>query len=518
MTRWLGPAAWGKREAKAGARLPYAAHWNDSTLLLRDGGLMQSLSIAGMAFETEDADQLNHMLGVREVMLRSVLDARFVLYHHIIRRRVDVGLEGDFESPFAGELDRQWRARLGHRQLFVNEQFITLVRRPPRGKTGWPERVARWFSRREVDVDPSVLRELDAATRALVASLQPYGARLLGSYKTPHGTCSEPLELLSALYNGEMRPVVRPALESDIGHHIPYTRISFGLDTLELQRAGHRSFAGLLSVKDYPATTRAGLIDGVLRLGCECVLTESFAPADGQVARERIDLAIRRLRAADDDTATERREMLSAKDALVSGQTGFGDHHLTLLVRAPTMGALDGVLAEASSALADIGAIVVREDVNLEPGFWAQFPGNEDYVVRRALISTSNAAGFISLHGFPIGTAEGNHWGRQSAYSRRQAQRHISSIFTRATWAISPSSVLLGRVRRWCLISLQRRLKKPVHGPFFLIKIAAQRYLFARLAAIMLNWSRGCQRDLTHLNYPIAPTTALFWSNGWLRC
>jgi type IV secretion system protein VirB4 len=411
MSNWRGPAAWWKREARAGDRLPYAAHLNDNTLLLRDGGLMQTLSIAGMSFETEDADQLNHMLGVREVMLRSVLDARFVLYHHVIRRRVTVELGGDYEAPFAAELDRQWRERLAARKLFVNEQFITLVRRPPRGKTGWPERLSRWFNRREDEFDPGLVRELDAATRALMSSLQPYGARLLGCYKTGAGTCSEPLELLSALYNGEMRPVVRPPEGTDIGHHVPYRRLSFGLDTMELQGGADRGFGGLLSVKEYPATTRAGLIDGVLRLGSECVLTESFAPADRQIARERMDLAIRRLRAADDDTATERREMLSAKDALVSGQTGFGDHHLSLLVRARSMPGLDAALAEASSALADIGAIVVREDVNLEPAFWAQFPGNEDYAVRRALISTSNAAGFISLHGFPLGSMDGNHWG-----------------------------------------------------------------------------------------------------------
>jgi type IV secretion system protein VirB4 len=410
MSKWTGPAAWWKREAKAGDRLPYATHLNDSTLMLRDGGLMQTLAIAGMPFETEDADQLNHMLGVREVMLRSALDARFVLYHHVIRRRVTVSLDGEYAQPFAAELDWQWRQRLAARQLFVNEQFITLVRRPPRGKTGWPERLSRWFNRREEVQDPGLVRELDAAMRALLASLQPYGARLLGCYKSKAGVCSEPLELLSALYNGELQPVLRPGNDADLGHHIPYRRLSFGLDAVELQ-GGTRSFGGLLSVKDYPATTRAGLIDGVLRLGSECVLTETYAPADRQIARERMDLAIRRLRAADDDTATERREMLSAKDALVSGQTGFGDHHLSLLVRAPSLSSLDSALAEASSALADIGAVVVREDVNLEPGFWAQFPGNEDYAVRRALISTSNAAGFISLHGFPLGTQDGNHWG-----------------------------------------------------------------------------------------------------------
>ena len=41
----------------------------------------------------------------------------------------------------------------------------------------------------------------------------------------------------------------------------------------------------------------------------------------------------------------------------------------------------------------------------------ASSPATSNIVVRRALISTANAAGFISLHGFPIGQARGNHWG-----------------------------------------------------------------------------------------------------------
>src|SRR5690606_34592037 len=86
-------------------------------------------------------------------------------------------------------------------------------------------------------------------------------------------------------------------------------------------------------------------------------------------------------------------------------------HHLSVLVRAPDLGALDDAAATAAAALADIGAIAVREDTNLEPAFWGQFPGNEHYLVRRAMISTANMASFGSLHGFALGQAEGNHWG-----------------------------------------------------------------------------------------------------------
>ncbi|MDB5738164.1 MAG: VirB4 family type secretion/conjugal transfer ATPase [Sphingomonas bacterium] len=411
MAKWKGPAAWGQKEARAGDRLPYARHLDSHSLLLRDGSVMQMIQVPGLPFETEDSDALNHHLGVREVMLRSVLDARFVVYHHVIRRRVAVQLDQAITPPFAAMLNRRWQRRLDERRLFVNEQVLSIVRRPARGKTGWPERIQRLLRGGGNEIEAADLRALAAAATALLASLESYGARLLGTYEGVGGLCSEPLEILSALYNGEMRPVLMPPEGVDAGHHIPYARVSFGLDAIEVRRAGARAFAGLLSMKEYPDATRAGLIDGVLRLPHELVLTESFAPADRQVARERIDLAIRRLRSADDEAGAERREMLAARDALGAGQAGFGDHHLSLMVYADSLPALDTAMASAAATLADIGAIAVREDVNLEPCFWGQFPGNEGYVVRRALISTGNAAGFLSLHGMPIGRAGGNHWG-----------------------------------------------------------------------------------------------------------
>jgi type IV secretion system protein VirB4 len=415
-TGLTGTAKWARREQRAGDRLPYRQLIDERTIELRDGSLMRSLHVPGIAFETADADELNHAHGVREMLLRSTLDARFILYRHIIRRPVSASLS-DVEGPaFAQHLDELWRERLGGKRLFVNDQFLTLVRRPARGKTGWPERLARkWSKTKAAEHDPRSVRDLDAAATALLAGLQEYGARALGGYDGPGGRCSEPLELLSALFNGDLRPVLAPGPEVDLGHHLPYSRVSFGLDAFETRGPTGRSFCGTLSLKEYPAATRPGVVDALLRLQHALVLTESFAPADRQIAKERMDLAIRRLRATDEEATTERREMLGAKDALTAGHAAFGDHHLTLTLRVDDLPQLDDALAEAGAALADLGAIAVREDVNLEPAFWGQFPGNESYVVRRAMISSANAASFLSLHGFPLGRAEGNHWGEAAA-------------------------------------------------------------------------------------------------------
>ena len=414
-TKWMGAAAWSAKEARAGDRLPYLRLIDESTLLLRDGSVMTAIQVPGLLFETEDSEALNAHAATREVVLRSTLDARFVLYHHVIRRRVSVDLEAEFPDPISRHIDACWRDRLGSGQLFVNDQFITLIRRPARGKAGLVERVGKKFRRQDGDrlePDPKDLRSLRAASQGLVAALSAYGATPLGEYTGPQGsTNSEMLELLSALYNGEMRPVRKPADDVDIGHMLPYRRVSFGLDAIETRGSGAPEFAAMLGMKDYPEATSPGLLDSLLRLPFEMVVSESYAPTERQTARERMDLAIRRLKSADEEAAAERADMLAARDALGNGAVGFGDHHLTVMVRERQLGQLDDAMAACAAALADTGAIAVREDTNLEPAFWGQFPGNEAYLVRRALISSANMASFGSLHGFALGQAQGNHWG-----------------------------------------------------------------------------------------------------------
>src|SRR5690606_19367280 len=414
-TKWLGAAAWSAREAHAGDRLPYARLVDEHTLLLRDGSLRSALRVPGLRFETEDTEALNAHAITREVMLRSNLDAHFVLYHHVIRRRVSVELEASFDDPLAAHIDRRWREKVTSGSLFVNDQFVTLVRRPARGKAGLAERLSKLWrtrGREPLEADPTELRSLRAAIQSLAASLGEYGAQALGDYVGPSGQVNnELLELLSALYNGEMRPVRKPGEGTDIGRMLPYRRASFGLDAMELRGSGGADFAAILSLKDYPDATSPGLLDPMLRLPFEMVVSESFAPQERTTARERIDLALRRQRSADEEAMAERSETLAARDALGIGSTGFGDHHLTVLVRERDLARLDDATAAVAAALADTGAIAVREDTNLEPAFWGQFPGNEQYLVRRALISTANMASFGSFHGFALGQAEGNHWG-----------------------------------------------------------------------------------------------------------
>src|SRR5690606_16810047 len=130
-----------------------------------------------------------------------------------------------------------------------------------------------------------------------------------------------------------------------------------------------------------------------------------------QNALDRMNLALRRMRSAEDEALSLRDELAQAKDDVAAGRAGYGEHHMTIAVRGASPAAVDAGVAEVTATLADMGMVGVREEIALEPAFWAQFPGNFKYIARRALVSTDNFAGLASVHNFPTGSAAGSQWG-----------------------------------------------------------------------------------------------------------
>ncbi len=404
------------QEQSAGSRLPYAHHVDDRIIALRDGTLMLVMQLRGLLFETADSDELNYRKGLRDASLRAIGSSRFAMYHHVLGRRIEPGGEGSFADPFSAHVNAIWQERLAARNLYANELFVTLIRRPTPGRAGIIDRLAGLLGSAGRSGGDAIVaaecRALEAAGEQLGVAMSSYGPRVLSVYETPGGPCSEALEFLSALYNAELRPVRLP--HGDAGEYLPYRRVSFGLDTLELGATGGapRSLAAIVSVKDYPGQTTPGMLDDLLRIPIELVIAQSFAFVDRQEGLGRMNLALRRMRASDDEAVSLRDELALAKDDVAAGRAAFGEHHLTITVRGRDAAEVDAGVAEVQAALTDLGIIAVREDVGLEAAFWAQFPGNFKFIARRALIGSANFASFASGHNFPLGRAAGNHWGQ----------------------------------------------------------------------------------------------------------
>ncbi len=128
----------------------------------------------------------------------------------------------------------------------------------------------------------------------------------------------------------------RPADDTDIGLMIPYRRVSFGLDADGAERRpGHRFRRDPSASRTIPTRPRPACSTALLRLPFEMVVSESFAPVRApDLARADGPCALRRLRSADEEARAERcRHDAPRATSSAPAAVGFGDHHLTMLVR-----------------------------------------------------------------------------------------------------------------------------------------------------------------------------------------
>jgi len=407
-----------RRERPVSSHVPYTRHVDEQTLRTKEGLLLSVLKLEGFCFETADAAHINNKLEGRADILRSLGNSRFAVYSHLVRREIKPELGGEFASDFAQELNRRYMALLAERRMFVNDTYLTIVRRPLQGKVGRADGLAgKFFGARTVEGDRSResedLRELRDAVTSIREVLQDYGARIL-RIRTVEGThYSEPLEFLVQLLNGAVSRKMRlPRMPLDAA--IAMKRINFGRNPIEFVGAAHPSdsrYGAMLSVREYPAYTGPTMMDGLLKIQHEFVVTQSFAIVDRAATQQRIELVSRQVDMADQAGSIITEHLNDARDELLGSRSIFGFHHLSVMCLGDSMAEVERCTTAVGAALTDQSMIFVREDLNAEPTFWAQLPGNFAYIARAGLISSKNFAGFVSLHNFPSGRASGNHWG-----------------------------------------------------------------------------------------------------------
>jgi type IV secretion system protein VirB4 len=423
-----------RREFTASQRIPYRAHVASNVIRTEFGDYLQAFRLGGASFETSDDAQLNNWHERLNVLWRNIANPGVALWAHVIRRRASIkgpeaegGAAQRGTAGFAAELQRRYRRRLREETLMLNELYLAVLYRPVAGKaTGL---LSRAIARTQRDALRAELADaLDACEKlgqTLRASLARYEPEPLGCYRHGPIWCSSLLEYLALLINGERCRVPLP--RGPLHQCLTHARVFVGNEAIECRSAGETRVAAILGIKEYPTPTVAGMYDRLLSAPMSFVLTQSFAflsKAGGQALLQR---QFNRMVNAGDFAVSQAAELKDALDALTSNEFVMGDHHFSLQIMADVpdsadkssgtgrLKTLNDHVALARSFLADTGMLVAREDLALEAAFWAQLPGNFPFRPRKAPVTSRNLAAMAPFHNYPLGRADGNHWGEALA-------------------------------------------------------------------------------------------------------
>lgn len=409
------------REKSAAKHIPYARHVDGEILKTKDGLLVGFLQLEGFCFETADMAEINARLSGRNSVIRMLGSSRYAIYGHIIRRRIEPALDGSFSNVFAKELNDRYLAQLKQRRMFVNELYFSIVRRPLKGQAGLIESIGRKLSGKKTPKDSNIdqqnaneEREMREALLATAEALRGYGARVL-TVTTEEGKPprSQPLEFIYKLLNaGRERPIPLPRAPLD--ESLATSRIHVGRNAMEIvgETQADNRLVTMLSIKEYPSYTGPLLLDGLLRVPHEFIVSQSFAIIDRPQAQGQIERTARQIAMADEAGSIVASQLNQARDELLGGHSIYGQHHLTVMCIGHDRTELDKCIRTVGATLTDQSIIWLREDLNCEPAFWAQLPGNVSYIARSATISSKNFSGFLALHNFPAGKRFDSHWGK----------------------------------------------------------------------------------------------------------
>jgi type IV secretion system protein VirB4 len=406
-----------RRERPVASHVPYTRHVDDNIIKTRDGLVMTVLKLDGYSFETSDMSEVNARLLGRNDVVRTLANSRFALTAHIIRREVQPRIESTFDNVLCRELDERYDAALSKRRMFVNDLYLTIIRRPLQGQAGtFDAMLTKVLGRKDAGGESvarqTALNELRDAATAVRENLAGYGARQLGVVRREGVWFSEPLEFLVQILNGGIpRPMALPRM--DIADALSLKRLFFGRNAIEVRGAGPEDsrFAAMVAIREYPAQTGPGSFDNLLRVPHEFIAAQSFAIVDRPEAAKQIDRVSRQVDMSDEAGSIVAEHLDDARDELLASEAIYGEHHMTVMCLGRDLAEVGAAVTAVGAALTDRSVIWVREDLNCEPSFWAQLPGNFGYIARKAIISSKNFAGFTSLHNYPSGRPDGNHWG-----------------------------------------------------------------------------------------------------------
>ncbi len=374
-----------------------------------DGDLEASWQLLGVGVVTASPEFIRHIHDSYCQTVQSMALERIALWAHRIRRRLQspLPLAADLapEAPDARAYILAAHAKTIEAEgLYVHELYLTAVLKSALHpvKSIKP----RLEPKHDLAARLARFREM---TQSLERGLAAFTPCRLAEYERTHVKFSSQLRLYAFLLNGidEAQPVPQGTIKSALST----SRLRFANARIVIEGATRTRFAAVLDLKQYPARTHSGVLDGVLDGAIDAIETQSFSPCTRLDAERYLLRQRNQLISAADASTSQIEELRAALDGVASGNFAIGEYHYSLALLADSTSELSARISATRARLADAGFQSAVIDLIPDLAWFAQLPGNWKHRPRQAYLSSRNFCALAPMHSEVAGKPTGNPWG-----------------------------------------------------------------------------------------------------------
>jgi len=418
--------------------IPYHSHYNPHTIITKNGELMQVIKVEGnfRGGSCENLDGIHASLcaTIRQVIIQNDVTEKISFWLHTVRKRSpmvsafpeDSSGNANLPDEFADYVNAQWKKEHGWNDLFRNDVYITILYEGQAiplldvkkiKSFAFPKANSR-FCNRYLDASYefldnfvlSVLEGIKSQCNARRLTLAERAMPTAGKAVRQPIFYSEIMEFIGKVIN--LRSESFPLPDLDLSVALQTSVLTFGFNAIEARskEIGDRRFAAMLSVKQY-IDMPIDAVDCVLQAPIELIVSQSFSfiPTDKALKHTKEQKALFGM--SGDIKANDSFGINQALGYDRGKRVDFGEHQTSVMIIVNDLKKLDGEVGRFLDSFAKLGLITVREEIFMEECFWAQLPGNFEFLRRRAVLPTELVAGFCRFNRYHTGSASGNHWG-----------------------------------------------------------------------------------------------------------
>ncbi|EOC6529125.1 VirB4 family type IV secretion/conjugal transfer ATPase [Campylobacter jejuni] len=391
--------------------IPFSSLISDSVVVTKDYFLMATWQIGGISFEVEEDDELDIKNDLLNMLFKSFANEPVSFYFHNCRFPMTDRLDSKFDNSFLEEIDKRYYESFKEGSLRKNSLFLTLIFNPLKVKIEKTAFLKSSFNSKRKAMGLFLVKFEEFSDR-LEANLKDFNPTLLKVYSKDNQFYSKQLEFYNYLLSGKFNPV--RILKTPIYNYLNgnLQNIQFSHDTIQLNsNDGSKRFARAIEIKDYTNETFAGILDILMYLDIEYIITQSFSPIARIDAKSAISKQKKQLIATEDDGFSQVAQIDEALDQLTNGEISFGKYHFSILIFGDSIQECKNNTNEVITKMNELGFGVTLATIALPATFFAQLPSNFAIRPRINLISSINYSSLIGLHNFSTGKRNNNCWG-----------------------------------------------------------------------------------------------------------